>query len=160
MARSGNHRSPARRTEAKIRRMRRRGFSEREIGRRTGLGKSFVHDVVHRKRRLSTQRAAAVSERLSRIVGKMRVIRAGGVLDVVEPLHQRDFSKIGRFWNTLEKARRLGDRNLLERELTKAQRTIKTTEGTIMLETDPDMFRELDDAGLLTPQEILIGESA
>ena len=73
---------------------------------------------------------------------------------------QRDFSKIGRFWNVLEKARRVGDYGVMKRELTNAQRTIRTTEGTVELEIDAKVLRELDDAGLLTPQEILIGESA
>jgi transcriptional regulator with XRE-family HTH domain len=149
----------ARIIEADIRRMRERGLSVREIARRSGLGKSFVHDVTRGKRQISAQRAAIVSERLSRVVGTMRVIVDGQVL-IVEPLHQRDFSKIGRYWNVLEKTRRLGNYDQLKRELTKAQRTIKTTEGTLVLETDPIVLRELDDAGMLTPQEILIGESA
>jgi len=139
--------------------MRARGLSVREIARRTGLGKSFVHDVTRGKRQLSAQRAAVVGERLSRVVGTMRVI-VDRQVGVVEPVHQRDFSKTGKFWNVLEKARRVGDYGLLRRQLTRAQRTIKTTEGTLILETDPAVLRELDDAGLLTPQEILIGESA
>ena len=160
MAKPRRSASPAKIIEGDIRRMRERGFSVRELARRTGLGKSFVHDVTRGKRRLSAKRATGVSERLSRIIGKMRVIPIGGPPGLVEPLHQRDFSKIGRFWNVLEKARRVGDYGVMKRELTNAQRTIRTTEGTVELETDPKVLRELDDAGLLTPQEILIGESA
>ena len=112
--------------------MRREGFSVREIARQTGLSKTFVHDVSRGKRRLSAQRAAAAGERLAR-QGGMRII-VNGVLDVVRPLRKRDRSKIGKFWNVLEKARRRGDYALVRKSLTKAQRTIHTAQGTLILE--------------------------
>jgi hypothetical protein len=139
--------------------MREQGISVREIARRTGLGKSFVHDLTSGKRRLSPQRATAVADRLARVVGRMRVI-ADGQVQMVEPLHKRDFSKIGRFWNVLERARRTGDYGAIKADLAKSKRTIRTTQGTFTLETNPAVLRQLDDAGILTPDEILIGESA
>jgi hypothetical protein len=140
--------------------MRREGFSVREIARQTRLSKTFVHDVSRGKRRLSAKRAAVASERLAQQVG-MRVIVIGKERErVVRPLRKRDRSKIGKFWNVLERARRRGDYALIRRSLTKAQRTIHTTQGTLILESDPVDLRKLDDAGMLTPEEILIGESA
>jgi hypothetical protein len=149
----------ARTVDADIRRMREQGISVREIARRTGLGKSFVHDLTRGKRRLSPERATAVADRLARVVGEMRVI-VDGEVRMVEPLHKRDFSKVGKFWNVLERARRTGDYSMIKTHLTKSQRTIRTTQGMFTLETNPAALRELDDAGVLTPDEILIGESA
>jgi hypothetical protein len=157
MARTGHTRA-ASSMRAKIRRMRREGFSVREIARQTHLSKTFVHDVSRGKRRLSAKRAAVASERLAQ-QGGMRVI-VNGHRDVVRPLRKRDRSKIGKFWNVLEKARRRGDYALIRKSLSKAQRTIHTTQGTQILESDLVDLRKLDDAGLLTPDEILIGESA
>jgi transcriptional regulator with XRE-family HTH domain len=64
-----------------IQQLRQRGYSVREIARRTGISKSHVHDISTGKRGVSAARAAAATEHLSRerpalaiIEGKIRAI--------------------------------------------------------------------------------------
>jgi transcriptional regulator with XRE-family HTH domain len=155
--------SDARNTPAalaeEIRRMRAQGFSVREIARRTGLGKTFVHDVARGKRSLSVTRATAASEELARH-GGMLILAAGQDYRKVNPLTKRDYSKIGRYWNAVQRARHRNDFTRLEQSLGKSGTTVKTAEGTFQLETDPYALATLDDIGLLQPEEILVGESA
>lgn len=138
--------------------MRDQGFSVREIAEQTGLSKTFVHDLSRGKRRVSTERAGLATERLLR-QGGMRII-TDGTVGVRTPLRKRDRSKIGKYWNVLERARRRGDYTIVRKSLTRAQLTVRTAEGVVILETDPALLRELDDAGMLTPDEILLGESS
>jgi transcriptional regulator with XRE-family HTH domain len=133
-----------------IRRLRERGFSVREIGRRTGLSKSFVHNISIGKRGVSTTRAATASERLSRELPAL-VFTDGG-LRAVDPLSRRERQKIGRFMRAVQDAKHTGDFRQLKRRF---QRTvIKTSEGELRLETDPAVLRDLDDTGLLDIDEV------
>lgn len=138
-----------------IRAMRADGLSVREIGRRTGLGKSTVHDVLTGKYGVSATRAVVVGERVARYDG-MLVVADGGVR-VVDPATRRNRSLVGRQWRAIDAWRRTGDDRVLAPFRGKS---IRLRGGQrLRLETDPSVLRELDDAGQLVPDEILEGNS-
>ena len=138
-----------------IRAMRDDGLSVREIGRRTGLGKSTVHDVLTGKYGISATRAQAVGEQAARY-GGMHAVSGRGTA-VIDPATRRDRAALGRYWAALRTWRRTGDPKPLAKF---ADKSIRLRGGErFAFETDPDVLRELDDAGMLTPDEILEGNS-
>src|SRR5690349_5719942 len=86
-----------------IRRLRERGLSVREIGRRTGLSKSHVHNIAIGKRGVSTARAVAATERLS--YERPALVLIDGALRPVDPVSRRDRQKIGRYMRAIQNAR-------------------------------------------------------
>lgn len=133
-----------------IRRLRERGFSVREIGRRTGLSKSHVHNIAIGRRGVSTPRAVAATERLSRERSAFVLTDAG--LRAVDPLSRRERQKIGRYMRAIQDAKDTSDFRAIRHRF---RRTfIRTSEGEFHLETDPDVLRDLDDAGLLNIEEV------
>jgi len=141
-----------------IKRMHQQGISVREIAKRTGLSKTFVHDVARGKRGISAGRAQSALTLSTFYPGSMTVA-TGADVRVIEPLSKRDRTKIGKYWAAMRKARRKGDFDLIKREFSRANLTINTTEGKITLQSDPAILRELDNLGELNPVEIIIGES-
>lgn len=133
-----------------IRRLRERGFSVREIARRTELSKSFVHNISIGKRGVSTSRAATATERLSREQPAFAII--DGQLRAVDPSSRRERQKIGRYMRAVKDAKRYGDYRDVRRRFRRT--IIKTSEGEFHLETDPKVLSELDDAGLLDIDEV------
>jgi transcriptional regulator with XRE-family HTH domain len=142
-----------------IKRMRQQGISVREIARRTGLSKTFVHNVARGKSGISAGRAQTTLSLADDDAWKGSVV-TGADVRLVNPLTKRDRSKIGRYWSKMRQARRTGDFGLIKRELSNAGLRINTTEGKITLQSDPEILRELDELGELNPAEIWIGESA
>jgi transcriptional regulator with XRE-family HTH domain len=135
---------------AEIRRLRQRGYSVREIARRSGISKSHVHDISTGKRGVSGARAAAATERLSRERPALAII--DGEVRAVDPLSKRDRQKIGRYMRAIRDARRSGDLRAIRRRF--KHTVIKTSDGEVRLETDLIALRELDDAGLLELDEV------
>src|SRR5215472_5779790 len=90
-----------------IHRLRERGYSVREIARRTGISKSHVHDISTGRRRVSRARAVAATEQLSRERSALAMI--GGQVRAVDPLSRRDRQKLGRHWRAIQDARLTGD---------------------------------------------------
>jgi transcriptional regulator with XRE-family HTH domain len=133
-----------------IRRLRERGVSVREIGRRTGLSKSHVHNIAIGKRGISTARAVAATERLSRERPALVLTDAG--LRSVDPLSRRERQKIGRYMRAVRDAKEANDFRAMRRRFRRT--VIKTSEGELRLETDPAVLRNLDDAGLLDIEEV------
>jgi transcriptional regulator with XRE-family HTH domain len=133
-----------------IRRLRDRGFSVREIGRRTGLSKSHVHNIAIGKRGISTTRAAAASERLSR--ERPALVLTDGALQAVDPLSSSDRHKIGRYMRAVQDAKQAADFRTIRRRFRRT--IIKTRDGEIRPETDPATLRDLDDVGLLNIEEV------
>jgi transcriptional regulator with XRE-family HTH domain len=133
-----------------IRRLRERGLSVREIGRRTGLSKSHVHNIAIGKRSVSTSRAVVATERLSRERPALVLTDAGH--RAVDPLSRRERQKIGRYMRAIQNAKEAADFRAIRRRFRETK--IKTTEGEFHLETDPDVLRDLDDAGLLDIEEV------
>jgi transcriptional regulator with XRE-family HTH domain len=133
-----------------IRRLRQRGYSVREIARRTGISKSHVHDISTGKRGVSAARAAAATERLSR--ERPAHLFANGQVLAVDPVSERDRQKIGRYMRAVQDASRSGDFRGLRRRFRRT--VIKTTGGEVRPETDVQTLRELDDAGLLQLDEV------
>jgi transcriptional regulator with XRE-family HTH domain len=151
MARSTRQPSNAGLALAKeIRRLREAGYSVREIGRRTGLSKSFVHNISIGKRGVSTARAATASERLSRELPAL--ILTNGELRAIDPLSRRERQKIGRYMRAVQDAKHTGDYRQIRRRFRRT--VIKTSEGEIRPETDPEVLLDLDDAGLLDIDEV------
>jgi transcriptional regulator with XRE-family HTH domain len=127
-----------------------RGFSVREIARRTGISKSHVHDILSGKRRVSVARAAAAAEQLYREQPALAIV--GGQIRAVDPLTRRDRLKIGRYMRAVQDAKRSSDFRAIRRRF---KRTIvKTGKGEVRLETDPEVLRQLDDANLLEVDEV------
>jgi transcriptional regulator with XRE-family HTH domain len=160
MARTGRPRKPSTSAIAEIRRLHSQGMSVREIARRSGLGKTSVHNVIRGKHSLSQVRASAVEERLRSTGYTLVLIRGEPGPRWVQELTQRDRSRIGKHWNVIGRALRRHDYELVRRELSTASLTIKTTDGILILDDQPDALRDFDDAGILTPQEIFVGGSA
>jgi transcriptional regulator with XRE-family HTH domain len=133
-----------------IRRLRERGLSVREIGRRTGLSKSFVHNISIGKRGVSATRAASAAERLSRERPALVLTDAG--VRAVDPVSRRERQKIGRFMRAVQDAKKSGDYREIRRRFRRT--LIKTSEGEVRLETNPEVLRDLDDAGLLDIEEV------
>ena len=133
-----------------IRRLRERGFSVREIGRRTGLSKSHVHNIAIGKRGLSPPRAAAAAERLSRERSALVIIE--GQVRAVDPVNRRERQKIGRYMRAVQDAKDDNDFRAIRRRFRRT--VIKTSEGEFHLETDPEFFRYLDDVGFLNIEEV------
>jgi transcriptional regulator with XRE-family HTH domain len=133
-----------------ILRLRQSGYSVREIGRRTGLSKSFVHDISIGKRGVSAPRAVTASERLSRELSAL--ILTDGGLRAVDPLSRRERQKIGRYMRAVQDAKHIGDYRQIRRRF--GRTVIKTSEGDFRPETDPEVLRDLDDAGLLDIDEV------
>ena len=151
MARTKSPPSPdSRALTEEIRRLRQRGCSVREIARRTGLSKSFVHDISVGKRGVSTPRAAVASERLSREMPAWVFIDGG--LRPVDPLNRRERQKIGRYMRAVQDAKHIGDYRQIRRRFRRT--VIKTSEGEFRPETDPEVLRDLDDAGVLDIDEV------
>jgi transcriptional regulator with XRE-family HTH domain len=134
----------------RVRQLRQRGYSVREIARRTGLSKSHVHDISTGKRGVSAARAAAATEHLSRERPALTII--GGQIRAVDPMGRRDRQKIGRYMRAVQDARRSGDFRELRRRFKRT--VIKTSEGEFRFETDATALHELDDAGLLQLDEV------
>ncbi len=139
-----------------IRRLRERGFSVREIGRRTGLSKSFVHNISIGKRGITSARANAAAERLSRERPALAII--GGQMRAIDPASRRDRQKIGRYMRAVKDAKRAGDYREIRRRFRRT--VIKTSEGEFQFETDPTVLMELDDAGILDIDEVFHYEPA
>jgi transcriptional regulator with XRE-family HTH domain len=133
-----------------IRQLRERGYSVREIARRTGISKSHVHDISTGKRGVSAARATAATEHLSRERPALAII--DGQVRAVDPMGRRDRQKIGRYMRAVQDARRLGDFRDLRRRFKRT--VIKTSEGEFRFETDVTALHELDDAGLLQLDEV------
>jgi len=156
MARRKRPRSPESRALTKeIRRLRKRGFSVREIARRTGISKSHVHDLSRGRRRLSAARAAAAREKLSSEQSAFVII--DGQIRAVDPMSRRDRQKIGRYMRAVQDARRSGDLRAIRRRF--GRTVIRTRQGKFHLETDVNVLRELDDAGKLQIDEVFHYES-
>ena len=139
-----------------IRRLRERGYSVREIARRTGISKSHVHDISTGRRGVSAARAAAATERLSRERPALAIIE--GQVRAVDPMGQLDRQKIGRYMRAVQDARRSGNFRELRRRFKRT--VIKTSEGEFRFETDATALHELDDAGLLQLDEVFHYEPA
>jgi transcriptional regulator with XRE-family HTH domain len=133
-----------------IRQLRQRGYSVREIARRTGISKSHVHDISTGKRGVSAARAAAATEQLSRERPALAIIE--GQVRAIDPVSKRDRQKIGRYMRAVQDARRSGDFRQLRRRFKRT--VIKTTEGEFHIETDVTTLQELDDRGLLQLDEV------
>ena len=133
-----------------IRRLRERGFSVREIGRRTGISKSHVHNIAIGKRGISPSRAVAATERLSREQPAYAIIN--GQLLAIDPTSRRERQKLGRIWRAVQDAKRSGDFRDIRRRFRRT--VIKTSDGEVRFETDPEVLSELDDAGLLDIDEV------
>ena len=139
-----------------IRGLRELGYSVREIGQRTGISKSHVHDISTGKRNVSATRAAAATERLSRERPALAII--DGQVRAVDPMGQLDRQKIGRYMRAVQDARRSGNFRELRRRFKRT--VIKTSEGEFRFETDATALHELDDAGLLQLDEVFHYEPA
>jgi transcriptional regulator with XRE-family HTH domain len=151
MARTKSPPSPeSRALVEEIRRLRERGYSVREIARRTGISKSHVHDISTGKRGVSTARAAAATEQLSRERPALAII--DGQIRAVDPVSWHDRRKIGRYMRAVQDARRSGDLRTIRRRFRRT--VLKTSEGEFRFETDASVLRELDDAGLLQLDEV------
>ena len=133
-----------------IRQLRQRGYSVREIARRTGISKSHVHDLSTGKRGVSAARATAATEQLSRERPALAIIE--GQVRAIDPVSKRDRQKIGRYMRAVQDARRSGVFRQLRRRFRRT--VLKTTEGKFRLETDANVLRELDDAGRLQLDEV------
>jgi transcriptional regulator with XRE-family HTH domain len=133
-----------------IQQLRQRGYSVREIARRTGISKSHVHDISTGKRGVSSARATVATEHLSR--ERPALVFTNGQPLAVDPVSRRDRQKIGRYMRAVQDARRSGDFRGLRRRFRRT--VIKTTEGDLRPETDVRALRELDDAGLLQLDEV------
>jgi transcriptional regulator with XRE-family HTH domain len=133
-----------------IQQLRQRGYSVREIARRTGISKSHVHDISTGKRGVSAARAAAATEHLSRERPALAII--DGQIRAIDPVSKRDRQKIGRYMRAVQDARRSGDFRELRRRFKRT--VLRTSEGEFRFETDTTALRELDDAGLLQLDEI------
>jgi transcriptional regulator with XRE-family HTH domain len=130
--------------------LRERGYSVREIARRTGVSKSHVHDISTGRRGVSAGRAAAATEYLSREQPAFAII--DGQVRAVDPMGRRDRQKIGRYMRAVQDARRSGDFRDLRRRFKRT--VIRTSEGDFRFETDVPALQELDDAGLLQLDEV------
>jgi transcriptional regulator with XRE-family HTH domain len=133
-----------------IRRLRERGLSVREIGRRTGISKSQVHNISIGKRGISTARAITAAERLSR--ERPALVLTEGGLRAVDPVSRRERQKIGRYMRAIQDAKDAADFRAIHHRF--RHTVIKTREGDFRLETDPEVLRDLDDAGLLHIEEV------
>ena len=133
-----------------IQQLRQRGYSVREIARRTGISKSHVHDISTGKRGVSAARAAAATEHLSRERPALAII--DGQIRAIDPVSKRDRQKIGRYMHAVQDARRSGDFRELRRRFKRT--VLRTSEGEFRFETDTTALHELDDAGLLQLDEI------
>lgn len=130
--------------------MLKQGYSVREVARRTELSKSHVHNIAIGKRGISTTRAGAASARLSRETTALVII--DGQVRAVDPLTKRDRQKIGRYMRAVKGAKRFGDFRDIRRRFRRT--AIKTSQGEIRPEVDPEVLMELDDAGLLEIDEV------
>jgi transcriptional regulator with XRE-family HTH domain len=133
-----------------IRRLRERGFSVREIGRRTGISKSHVHNIAIGKRGVSPARAVAATERLSR--ERPALVLTDGGLRAVDPVSRRERQKIGRYMRAIQDAKDAADFRAIHRKF--RHTVIKTRDGEVRPETDPTTLRGLDDAGFLNIEEV------
>jgi hypothetical protein len=133
-----------------IQRLRQAGYSVREIALRTKISKSHVHDLSTGKRGVSAARAAAAIEELSGQRSAFAVIE--GQIRAVDPLNKRERQKIGRYMRAVQDAGRSGDFRDLGRRFKRS--VLRTSEGEFHFETNANVLRELDDAGLLQLDEV------
>jgi transcriptional regulator with XRE-family HTH domain len=141
----------------RLRAMKARGISQREIARRTQLSRLFVGDVLKGTRRISAERAVVAARHLAAEPDALPVAVNGRVRNI-EPLTASDRNKIKRYKSMLGGAARRNDYSELSRKLKPSDLKINTTDGPVTLDTDPTAFSELDNAGVL--RDILLGESS
>ena len=134
-----------------IQQLRQRGYSVREIARRTGISKSHVHDISTGKRGVSAARAAAATEHLSRERPALAII--DGQIRAIDPVSKQDRQKIGRYMRAVQDARRSGDFRELRRRF---KRTVLKNQRRRISASRPTRLslHELDDAGLLQLDEV------
>jgi transcriptional regulator with XRE-family HTH domain len=140
----------------RLRAMRARGVSQREIARRTKLSRLFVSDVLKGTRNISAERAAVAARNLSAEPDELPVPVNGRVQNV-EPLSASDRNKLKRYKSMLGSAMRRSDYGAISTKLKPNELKINTTSGPIVLDSDPNVLSELDDAGVI--HDILLGES-
>jgi hypothetical protein len=148
---------------SRISRMKQSGLSQREIGRRIGISESFLRDLLKGRRRVSTARGVAAGLRPAREVKAGRwmrtVVRGGTGMSVVDPSTHTGQSRIGRYDRAVLTGARTGDFAGAIGKLSRSDLEISTSHGPVHLEDDPERLRELDEAGLLDLEDVLIGFS-
>jgi transcriptional regulator with XRE-family HTH domain len=161
MARGRPQSRKSRALERRMKALQRAGLSVREIGRRTGVSKSQVHNILTGKRRASERAAEAALVRLGPKTAKRKVV-VDGKAQWVRPLRGEDFTKWGKWSRTLREASAAGDYRMVGRELSRKDLTMHIAGAggkreTIRLEADPAVLRQLDDASALQHDVIKTG---
>jgi transcriptional regulator with XRE-family HTH domain len=129
------------------------GFSQHEIGRRTGISRGQVFNILSGRTGIGKQSVKRALESKT-IKDEMLLLRDfGGVW--VEPANWKQRQWIGQHWNAVKDAREKGDWSGLEN--LKNRRVLVIDKGKrqyLSLVTDPEMIKKLEDAGELEPVEI------
>lgn len=77
------------------------GFSQREIARRSGLGRGTIYGILHGEHGASAGRASAALNSLNKDY-RINVLTSAGT-EWLEPTNQRYYSLNGKYWNAIEK---------------------------------------------------------
>jgi hypothetical protein len=139
-------------------------LSQREIGRRIGISESFVRDIIKGRRNVSTAKGRSAIRQAATAHNKMMVIPKGeNTVRTVSPVSRRDASKIGKYWSSgkgrgVGYAIENGEYDIIRQTFSSKDLTVRTTEGTVHLEDDPEVLEHLDRADMLQPQDIIVGK--
>jgi hypothetical protein len=145
------------RAETFIRTLAEQGFSEAEIGRRGGIARATVWNVLNPEAHrggVRESKAKSVVGRLKRDQRMFLVRDYGSVW--IEPTNKRERSKLRAYWDAVDLARK-GDWTALEEFRGKTVTVLdKGKRGKLKLLDDRDRkaFDRLKDLNLLAPDEI------
>ena len=136
-----------------IQRLLDRGFGQREAARQLGVSRGQLFNILHGRTGVGKQSATAILANAGQ-KQSMLVFRDYGQV-WVQPATWANRSLIGEYWEAVKRAREKGDWSRVE-ELRGRSVTIidKGKRVRLKLVTDPDMLRQLDDAGQLDPLEV------
>jgi hypothetical protein len=126
-----------------------KGKSTRVVAAEFGIGESTVRDILSGRRGVTEAKA----ERALRFATenpppRFEVPTADGGFALVEPRTRRDVSRLGTYFNAIQRARETGDHRIVAEKM-RGKTKIEGADGaTVILDTDPRRLRDLSDAGL------------
>jgi hypothetical protein len=126
-----------------------KGKSTRIVASEFGIGESTVRDILSGRRGITEARAQqALRFATENPRPRFEVPTADGSFALVEPKTRRDVSRLGSYFNVIQRARETGDHRIVAEKM-RGKTKIEGADGaTVILETNPRRLRDLSDAGL------------
>jgi transcriptional regulator with XRE-family HTH domain len=141
------------RAEREIRRLAAQGFSQYEIGRRTGISRGQVFNILRGRTGVGQKSVRAVLENVRRDQSMLVLREYGSVW--TQPANAANRSLLGSYWNAVKVAREKGDWGPLQKLRNRSVVVVeKGKRVKLELVTDPATLRDLENKHQLEPIEV------